>query len=131
MSLNQQQNPSGGLTTSFGGGIDMANIFLPAVQRSFNLAMTLEGTASIPQPQPDSPSQFGAIGITSQSQPGLPVVISILIGDLLPAVQDQVPAVQGNVRLYNSFADVYTELVTGVSTAFSEGSLSALYQPGG
>jgi hypothetical protein len=131
MGLSQQRNDLNGLTTSFNGGLDMANIFLPAVQRYVDIAMIAEGTVSIPQPQPDSPAQFGAIGITSQPQSAEPGVISILIGVLLPAVQNQVPAVQGNVRLYSSFADVYTEIVTGVSTAFSEGSFSAQYRPGG
>jgi len=135
MDLAHLRNRTGGLTTSFMGGAQMMNVFVPAVQSFFDITYDVQGTVGVPAVQRDGSLSAALGAVAVEINPG-PIqsptgIIAILIGNWVNPGPQQVPAVQGQYRLYDSFFDVFTEIALDGNTAFSQGSFTCTQRPPG
>ena len=136
MLLNQQRSGGGGigqggnLTTAFDGILHMDGVYLPAVQKSFDLVFDMQGTVGLPAVQDNGRalSPFAALAIVSPGPPGgQPDIIAILIGLLIdPNNPNGRRVIRGDYALYGSFSDVFNEIWTRNPGSFDTGRFSTV-----
>ncbi len=96
------------------------DVFLPFIERRTDLMFEFEGTVGLPAVQRGGSmaAPFAGIGANSRG------IIAILIGLLLPAVQDLPITLQGRYALAGSFFDVFTDVFRGTNRSFDAGTFS-------
>lgn len=125
MDLAQIFNDNTGLPTSgIRGGGNMEDAYDPASDSFFDVFFDLQGTIGLPAVQRDQSlaSPFGAVGIVDPGPPSLEGGVVLFIGTWSKPGPIGVPAVQGNYLLFDSFFDVFTEVVFGTSTSVGGGT---------
>lgn len=116
--------------SAFGAQGDFMNVFYPPTNSFFDVFFNVAGTVGLPAVQRDGSklSPLAAIG-NDPPDPVRPGVISILIGLLTDPPDPVMPQhIQAQYRLYDSFFDVFTDIMKNMQggTAFDGGHVEAV-----